>query len=173
MITDAPAILVITTRVDIASDYVMASLAKLGASFYRINTEDFPLLADSTIRIDRREDRPSWSWRSATDRQVSLDSIKCVWYRRHRLPAMPEEVLDAHAEYCLREADWYLKGALYSTDIASENVEWMSHPANIQMAESKIQQLATAQSLGFDVPDTIITNDTDVVRAFLTKSMET
>jgi glutathione synthase/RimK-type ligase-like ATP-grasp enzyme len=74
---------------------------------------------------------------------------------------MPKEISEAHVEYCLREADWYIRGLLYSKQAA-----WMSHPVNVQIAESKIYQLSIARSLGFGIPDTIVTNDPEEVRDF-------
>lgn len=161
-----PSILLVTTKADIAADYVVVKLADLGASFYRINTEDFPLLASSTIRVDSPSQISQWSWVSPAKQDVLLDGIKCIWYRRHRLPVMPQEMLDAHVEYCLRESDWYLKGAIYSRRIISEKIEWMSDPSCIQLAESKIYQLSLAQSLGFKLPDTIVSNNPDAIRGF-------
>jgi glutathione synthase/RimK-type ligase-like ATP-grasp enzyme len=82
------------------------------------------------------------------------------------LPVLPPEVAAHDAEYCLRESDWFLKGALYSRTALSHPVKWMSHPANIQLAESKIYQLSVARSHGFAVPDTLISNDAERIRRF-------
>lgn len=155
-----PRILLVTTRADIASDYVVLKLSELGASFYRINTDQFPLSASSTVEIIRSTLSPRWLWQTQ-EHLVSLDDLRCIWFRRHRLPVMPPEIEDAHAEYSLRESDWFLKGALYSRKVA-----WMSHPAKLQFAESKTYQLSVARSIGFRVPDTIITNNPEDVRSF-------
>ena len=161
-----PKILLVTTKADIASDYVVVKLASLGASFYRLNTEDFPLHASSTIHIDCRSQPSQWTWVSPAKLEVSLDFTHCIWYRRHRLPVMPKEMSDAHVEYCLRESDWYLKGVLYSRRLTSEKIAWMSDPTNIQIAESKINQLNLARSLGFNLPETIVSNDPEAIRDF-------
>jgi glutathione synthase/RimK-type ligase-like ATP-grasp enzyme len=165
MTTEAsPKVLIVSTKVDIATDHVVLKLRDLGASSYRINTEDFPLFASSSIALGSSHPS-SWSWASGS-KGADLDGVRSVWFRRHRLPVLPREVATQDAEYCLRESEWFLKGALYSKTSSDRPVKWMSHPAKIQMAESKIYQLSVAQSLGLAVPDTLISNDPQRVRGF-------
>jgi glutathione synthase/RimK-type ligase-like ATP-grasp enzyme len=160
----SPKILIVSTKVDIATDHVVLKLRDLGASPYRINTEDLPLIASSSIALASSHS-PSWLW-SSGHRTADLDGVRSVWFRRHRLPLLPREIATQDAEYCLRESEWFLKGALYSRTSLARPVEWMSHPAKIQMAESKIYQLSVARSLGLTVPDTLISNDPKRVRSF-------
>jgi glutathione synthase/RimK-type ligase-like ATP-grasp enzyme len=155
-----PKILLVTTTADIASDYVVLKLSRLEAKFYRINTDRFPLSARSAIMIGNTTQSPAWLWRTP-ESGIQLDELKCIWFRRHRLPAMPPEIENAHAEYCLRESEWFLRGALYAQDVA-----WMSHPARVAVAESKTYQLSVARSVGFRVPETLITNCAQDVRSF-------
>ncbi|HWW76959.1 MAG TPA: hypothetical protein VNZ44_16280 [Pyrinomonadaceae bacterium] len=164
-IEPSPSILLVSTKVDIATDYVVLKLAELGASFYRLNTEDYPLASSSTIRIadDRCAD---WRWSPDAVPRVNLSNISCVWFRRHRLPKMPDELEGAYAEYCLRESEWFIRGAMYSRELPSAGVAWMSHPAKVQAAESKIYQLSVARSLGLRIPDTLVSNDPAEVRKF-------
>jgi glutathione synthase/RimK-type ligase-like ATP-grasp enzyme len=160
-------VLIVSTKVDIATDRVVLKLRKLGASLYRINTEDLPLLASSSVALGSFQS-PSWLWASGS-KEVDLDCVRSVWFRRHRLPVLPQDVAAQDAEYCLRESEWFLKGALYSRASSDRPVKWMSHPAKIQMAESKIYQLSVARSLGLAVPDTLISNDPRRVRGFFEK----
>lgn len=165
-ISAAPKILLVSTKADIATDYVVVKLTNLGANFYRLNTEDYPLSSTSTVRPAHTSTPSSWLWTTAKQQTVCLNAIRCVWFRRHRLPAMPAEISEAHAEYCLRESDWFLRGAVLSLGLSQEPVAWMSHPLNVRLADSKIYQLSLAQSLGFNIPDTIISTDAEDVRAF-------
>ena len=155
-----PNILIVTTKADIATDYVVLELRKLGASFYRLNTEEFPLNKTSSFFINNNLSR--FNWNVSNSDTISLHNLKTIWFRRHRLPMMPKSVIEAHAEYCLRESDWYIRGFLYN-----QNVRWMSNPLNLIRAESKIVQLEYARRIGFRLPDTIITNDYDESLSFL------
>lgn len=104
----------VTTKADVAADYVVMKLSTMDVEFYRLNTEDFPFAANSTVHISQAHSSSKWVWESPSKQKVSLDHLQCVWFRRHRLPVTPPELLEAHAEYCLREAEWFLKGAIYS-----------------------------------------------------------
>src|SRR5438552_9622960 len=165
MSKDVPRILIVTTRVDIATDYVVQRLSEMGVAFYRVNTEDFPLNIHSSLYIDTERLNIDWRRDDGPDHAPDLTNIRSVWYRRHRLPQMPATVDEAHAEYCLRESEWFIKGLVLSIN-RSTDVSWMSHPANVQIAESKIYQLTVAKSVGFTIPDTLISNDAIEVRRF-------
>jgi glutathione synthase/RimK-type ligase-like ATP-grasp enzyme len=160
----------VSTKVDIATDYVVLKLSTLGADFYRLNTEDFPLEASSTIRFQRPSSPSNWLWTTATQQTIYLDDVRCIWFRRHRLPALPEEISEAHAEYCLRESDWFLRGAVLSLGLAQESVAWMSYPMNVRLADHKVYQLSLARSLGFNIPNTLISTTAEDVRTFFNQS---
>lgn len=162
----SPNILLVSTKADLATDSVVLKLTTIGAEFYRLNTEDFPLAASSAVRLPRSPAFANWQWNAGKRQAISLDEVGCVWFRRHRLPIMPAEVSEAHAEYCLREADWFLRGAVCSLGAGSRRVAWMSHPTSVRLADAKIYQLALARSLGFNVPDTLVSNDPGEVREF-------
>jgi glutathione synthase/RimK-type ligase-like ATP-grasp enzyme len=47
--------------------------------------------------------------------------------------------------------------------------KWLSNPTFVYQAENKIFQLQVAQEIGFNIPDTIITNQYYVLKEFLAK----
>ena len=161
--TSAPSVLLVTTKLDPASDTVAAGLRKAGTPFYRLNTEDFPLRSRSSSEYGAEAHRLSWHSQGSP---VSLDAVSRVWFRRHRLPAFPAETVPAHAEYCLRESQWFVRGLLWSLAEQVSATNWMSLPLNIQRAESKMLQLRIARDVGFTCPDTLISNNPDEIRAF-------
>src|ERR1051326_1663071 len=163
MTSSEPKILIISTRVDLSTDYVIEKLSKFGAGFIRINTEDFPITAESSFRINHDAANPAWLWSSESQQSFALNEIRSVWYRRHRLPQLPESVVKAHAEYSLRESEWFLRGCIYAA-ASSSNISWMSHPTCLQTAESKIYQLTQAKSIGLRVPSTLISNSPNTIR---------
>lgn len=95
-----------------------------------------------------------------------MASVRRIWFRRHRLPKLPAEVTRPHAEYCLREAEWFLRGALLSLAESVTPADWMSHPLALQRAESKILQLQVATRLGLPCPATLISTDPGDIRRF-------
>lgn len=153
-----PEILMVSTKADIATDYVILNLKKQAANFYRLNTEDFPLNSFSSISIEPPSNSTKWEWK---ENQIHYDfsNVKSVWYRRHRLPEMPSEISEAHAEYCLRESDWFLKGILWQLEYNNKKVRWMSKPSILRICDSKIFQLQSAQNIGFKISQTLISTD--------------
>ena len=165
MTTDAPAILLVTTSVDIASDYVVEALTRLGAPHFRLNTEDLPLAAKSSACL--KDGRLQWFWRSEhSPTPATADTLRTVWFRRMRQRAMPPDILPAHAEYCLRESEWFVRGTLFGLDQSVPESRWMSHPTRVLRAESKIEQLRVAGTVGLRCPATLISNDPSQIRAF-------
>jgi glutathione synthase/RimK-type ligase-like ATP-grasp enzyme len=165
MMSDShPKILIVSTKVDIATDYVARELTNIGAAFFRLDTESFPLDVHSSFRVGASLDSIHWDWTSPLDTS-HFDNIQAVWYRRHRLPKMPPNLHDAHSEYSLRESEWFLRGSVLSIGKTSD-IAWMSHPAQLQMAESKLYQLTMAQKVGFTIPETLVSNDPLQVRSF-------
>ena len=163
MKTDDVDVLLVTTRVDSASDVVADGLKRAGIRFYRLNTEDLPLGARSSCEFQTSAHRLCWH---SEDCIASFDKVKRVWFRRHRLPALPTDTVPAHAEYCLRESQWFVRGLLWNLAEQVPAANWMSLPANIQRAESKMLQLHVAGTVGFACPETLISNNPKEIRVF-------
>ena len=163
MTTEDVDVLLVTTRLDSASDAVADAIERAGVKFYRLNTEDLPLGAKSSYELRTGARRLRWH---SEDCAVSLDGVKRVWFRRHRLPALPPDTIRAHAEYCLRESQWFLRGMLWNLAEQVPAANWMSLPVDIQRAESKMLQLQVAETVGFTCPETLISNNPNEIRAF-------
>ena len=166
MKTEDADVLLVTTRLDSASDAVADALKRAGIHFYRLNTEDLPLGARSSCEF--RTGTHLLRWHSE-DRTASLDAVKRIWFRRHRLPALPTDTVPAHAEYCLRESQWFVRGLLWNLAEQVPAANWMSLPANIQRAESKMLQLHVAGTVGLACPETLISNNPDEIRVFFAR----
>jgi glutathione synthase/RimK-type ligase-like ATP-grasp enzyme len=167
---ESPPLLIFSSKVDIATDYVILKLEKLGARFFRINAEDFPLEVCASLTVNNSAAGPELQWLAAINKHIALSKVRSVWFRRHRMAPMPAEMEKAHQEYCLREADWFIKGLIYSLDNKNPEVRWMNHPGRAQFAESKIYQLSVARTLGLRVPKTLVSNDPSAVRGFWNES---
>ena len=163
MKTEDADVLLVTTRLDSASDAVADALKRTRIRFYRLNTEDLPLVARSSCEFRTGAHRLHWH---SEDLAASFDAVKRVWFRRHRLPALPTDMVPAHAEYCLRESQWFVRGLLWNLAEQVPAANWMSPPANIQRAESKMLQLHVAETVGLACPETLISNNPDEIRVF-------
>jgi ATP-grasp ribosomal peptide maturase len=95
------------------------------------------------------------------ERCIALDQIGCAYYRRPTVFEFPNHLSDEERRWALREARSGVGGVL------AELPRWLNHPVDIGRAEYKPVQLARAEAVGLTVPDTLITNDPDEARSFV------
>jgi glutathione synthase/RimK-type ligase-like ATP-grasp enzyme len=141
--------------VDVATDAVIGELSRRNVPFLRINTEDYPFSG----RFDYRPGSPGQHLFSEL---IGAADFRSIWYRRVRVPARPEGMDLGVYEFCVRESRNALLGG-----ILGRSCRWMSRADAIWKAEFKPFQLEVAANLGLSVPNTLISNVPDSVRAFL------
>jgi glutathione synthase/RimK-type ligase-like ATP-grasp enzyme len=142
-------ILIVTYKDDYTADFLINKLNQEGRKYLRLNTEDI--------------EKYSY-WNSSDfkfDFEVNgLKSFDGVWYRRLRLPELNTDTLIG--SYLATEYD-----SLFSNLFRHINTKrWLSHPDALQRAENKVTQLKLASALGFNLPETLITNDRQHLKDF-------
>lgn len=142
-------ILIITHKTDYTADFVVNKLNQRGIAYRRLNCEGL-LSSEFNIKFDA-----GFSYSI-----LGEDHYKSVWFRRTKLPEVkdlsPEEMI-----YVLGEIEVFFKN-LFSILPA----KWLSSPAAVYEAENKLLQLKTAQRLGFNIPDTLVTNSKKELKEF-------
>lgn len=153
-------ILLVTNKRDLTTDFIVVELRRRGRAFHRLNTEDLP---QASVRFDPRA---GGSWAIETsDLDLRLEDVGAAYYRRPGAPEPAGARDEATAKYLADEWSAVTK-ALWN---ALEG-RWLSSPFAILRAEDKPRQLAMASALGFDVPETLISNDFAAASAFVAKS---
>lgn len=155
------AIFIITNKLDPHADAVINHLKLANAKFIRFNTEDFPQkitfsLKTTKLPIDGVIQLP-------TGYKVILSEIKACWYRRPSPPVLSKDLITPQAQqFALEESNALLQGlwAYLSSCF------WINYPFKIRQAESKLQNLKIAAEVGFLIPRTLMTNDTQEVKDF-------
>jgi glutathione synthase/RimK-type ligase-like ATP-grasp enzyme len=148
-----PDCLLISNRRDLSLDWIVRELERRAVPFYRLNTE---LAATVTWTLNVGGD---WSIGDG-GRQVRLSSVGAVLYRR---PEPPRLRASNRHERQLARRQW---SAVLAGLQAMPGPIWISPPSAIDHAEAKLVQLEMARRVGFDVPDTLITNARGAARAF-------
>ncbi|MEO8114135.1 MAG: MvdC/MvdD family ATP grasp protein [Phenylobacterium sp.] len=151
-------ILLVTNARDLTTDFVVREQDRRGEPYYRLNTER---LADAAVSfgVDSDED---WSITQA-GRTIRGADVTAAYFRRPEPAEIPDAVSDPRERaYCT--AEW---GALLKTLLGRLGPRWLNDPAAIALAEDKPRQLVLARRLGFEVPETLITNDPEAFEAFL------
>ena len=155
-------ILIVSNRTDVTADFVVRELTRRGVEFARLNTDEFPQhgLGRITFPGGIREASIRWVNR---DRTLEWRDVTAVWYRRPVAPVPDEAITDPGIrKFVVDECYDFLRGLWYSLDCA-----WVSHPDAIRRAEHKIVQLHAATKCGFKVPETLVSNAPDEVKAFV------
>ncbi len=147
-------VLLVTASYDQAAELVAERLARRGRASFRLDTDKFPSAISARFT-------PSTGVEFQTDAEcVSAHDIRSVWYRRNVAPRLP--ALDQGTqEFCERETRAFLTGCL----AALPTNRWLSRIDAIALAERKPYQLYIASRLGFPVPDTVMGNDPESMRA--------
>ena len=151
-----PEILLLASRFDLTCDYVVAQLKQLGASYFRLNSEDFEEFAivatptESTVCLEAR------------DLTIKLCSktLKSIYFRRAVYPQAP--VTPKHSNH--EQLSRLHRAAFMRSFMVFDSCKWINHPAATYKAEHKAVQLSLAKQLGFDVPRTVITNSTSGIQ---------
>lgn len=158
MSSPPPTVLIVTQDFDPTVDPVVRSLAAKGAEVVRIDLSYFPqtmTVTTSDFGGDRRRLRHR-------DRDVDLDRLSGVWYRRPTAFGFDKEMGEAEQQFARNEALHGVGGILRATDCL-----WVNRPDVDAVAELKPYQLALAKKLGLRVPRTLLTNDPHEVTELL------
>jgi ATP-grasp ribosomal peptide maturase len=143
-------VLVLTGRDDLTADAVVDELTRRRASVVRYDTADFPLSSRLAVTLGPN----GWHGGLRGDRDIDLEAISAVWWRRPAEFSVPDEWPDETRAFALSEARVGVLGVLGSLP-----VRWINHPAKDSAANYKPVQLAVAARAGLDVPRTVITSD--------------
>lgn len=147
--------LIVTNQRDITSDYIVRELKRRGRSFFRLNSE---ILATSELVFSVQDDTFDLCFGGS---RLRLSEVRSAYFRRPEIPSPTSSPEDPYREY--RTNEWM--SALKSVYLYLGN-RWFSHPSAILMAEDKPRQLRLAKSLGFAVPQTLVSNSFDSIRQF-------
>ena len=146
-------ILLVTNRRDLTTDFLIREFNKRKLVFSRLNTD---IVTESFVVLN-----PAFNTIAIRDvcSKIDTDSISVAYFRRPDI-SPPNDTLGVYRDYVWTEWNAFLQ-ALY----ISIGHRWFSHPNNILIAEDKPRQLGIAHEIGFNVPETIITNDIKAVQA--------
>lgn len=155
-------ILIATRPDDADSVYVKFALENLGHRVKLWYTADMPSMQSHTFRLDNDEVR--WSARGKDFIVNENDNFDVVWVRRParaRLDGLvhPDDLKNATNENrTFHNAFW---------EVISPNAFWINDVRSQAKVSCKLTQLKVAAKLGFVVPESIVTNDPEVIVKFI------
>ena len=153
-------VLIISNKSDITSDFIVKHLKEQNVAFYRFNTEELTKSVTLSIKF------PAVSYKlfdKNLNKIYELSEFTSVYYRRPELPSFTNEELSTGEINFLRNEFLYSLEGIYKS---LRRAYWVSPLYSIREAENKIYQLDIANSLGFTIPNSIITNSYKEVSTF-------
>jgi hypothetical protein len=154
-------ILILTEPENAQAIAVAEALERKGGQPLLCFTSDFPSRAAESLRYEggRRQIEVRGEGFSLSDAEIGV-----VWR------SSPSYVLDpVHLHPAdLRFADdqcRFFRGAFY--ELLAPSAFWVNRPAAAVLADYKMVQHETARRSGLNMPDTIYTNDPELIRAFI------
>ena len=157
-------VLLITNTSDFTCDYVVRSLNKLGADYYRLNTDEIG--SDVLLTFDFAHDTYTLYDRPK-GLTIDLLTFRSVYFRRPELPKFPDEdITPDERQFMQLEIRQTLEG-LYKI---LRNAYWISDIDAIRRAENKIYQQLLAKEIGFKIPSGIITNNPEDFKKFVERN---
>lgn len=156
-------ILIISNKWDVTVDFVVRELQNSNHLYLRINTEDLVTgraivtLPDFHIFISKQSKVHDLT-----------EGIRVIWYRRPGKPFddVPENRRPSRATQRFVNDQWY--SWLEATQLLP-GVTWINNPRTNDVMESKIRQLSLAAEIGFRIPETVVSNDSEGVRQMINK----
>ena len=149
-------ILIVTSKRDLTSDFVVLELQRKGLAYLRLNTEDLP---KGTFHCQPGIDE-SWIF-DLEGVSFNLSQVKAAYFRRPGAPETLPEIAEHDQAYSAAEWQATLQSMYWAI-----GDRWFNAPHAIALAEDKIRQLTAARRLGFLIPETLIGNDPIAAAAF-------
>ncbi|WP_336920936.1 MvdC/MvdD family ATP grasp protein [Aquipuribacter sp. SD81] len=140
--------------------HVEAVVRHLRVPYAVVDVADFPVASALSVATDVTG--TSMAWRLRDGRVLDLADVGAVWYRRLRPLGLADGLDDTGRLFAWSESTEALLGMWHSLD-----AWWMNSPLAEEAAQRKVLQLRVAVEVGLEVPDTLVTNDPAVARAFV------
>lgn len=142
-------ILIITHKKDFTADYLINLLNGRNIPYRRFNCEDI-LQSNINLSFD-----PDFCFSL-----LGQQKYTSVWFRRTMLPNIEMDSKHEQA-YILGEIEDFMMNLFSVID-----AKWLSNPDKVYRAENKLFQLKIARQIGFNIPQTLVTNDKSAIRDF-------
>ncbi len=143
--------------------YVKLALEKKGHTAVLWYTSDYPTLQTHSFEVIK--DQISWQAKG-TDFDINNDSFDVVWLRRPSKPVLSDDIHVEDRENAKNE-----NTELFKTfwQVIAPEAFWVNPFRAVQTVSCKLLQLKVARQVGFQIPETLISNNPAHITAFMKK----
>lgn len=150
-------ILIITNKDDFAVDYLICRLIERKIPYFRLNSDDLYHISYNVSITNSTIHRAL----ILHGKCINLNDVKAVWYRRKICPGLSEEIHSSERNFIASELQHFVEGL-----VLNDNIKWVNPISAVEIAERKTYQLQIAHKSGFNIPDTVISNDSFELSSF-------
>ncbi|MDN3597666.1 hypothetical protein QWY89_03350 [Mucilaginibacter myungsuensis] len=155
--------MLITNKGDITTDFVVSKLTSLRVAFYRLNTEEIGKSVQVSLTVNNGH---FYLYDISKGIAINLCEVKSVYFRRPEIHVTNNTLTSGQKEFIKAELLYTLEGIYRILG----NAFWISNVYDIRNAENKLFQLILAKELGFEIPNSIISNHPKQVEAFYSEN---
>ncbi|HTA66269.1 MAG TPA: hypothetical protein VK753_12270 [Xanthomonadaceae bacterium] len=158
--------ILITTRLDdMHAEAVAMALEQRGHRVSLVHGADFPQRQCATLAFDSHE-LPGEQY-GALLPDIDPTAVDVVWNRRREWPQLPPSLHADDREFARRE-NHVFADALWR--LSGRAAFWVNPESGARAAELKPLQLRQALHVGLTVPETLVSNDPQRIRAFVDRN---
>jgi hypothetical protein len=150
-------LLILTSDKDLTADFLIVELINRALPYFRLNAEELTT-AEYTFVLTMDRVRRELSVGSRT---LDLGKVTAVWYRRVIQPGPIPALPPGERFFVAGELRHLVMGLVLNPDAI-----WVNPIDRVFVAEHKLYQLQIARQLGFRVPRTLVSRNSDELRTF-------
>lgn len=149
-------ILIITSTYDPTVDFLIEKLASRKIPFIRFNTDE---ILDKRFTIEIYQNHYSIY---INGNIIDCNNIGSIWYRRPKF-----KFKDGWTQQVKQFIEKEMEAIVRNIYEILSNIFWLNHPYYIARANNKLRNLILASKLGFNIPKSLITNDSSRAKEFI------
>lgn len=161
--------LIISSTIDFSTDLVCYQLMISGKNYYRLNRDEFK---NHNIFIDFQNKSMMISIENETY-NIQFEKLKGVFYRAPVF-LRTQTKAELSVQEQLERNQW---SSFLRNLIIFQNANWINNPVYTYRAENKMYQLSIAESCGFQIPKTYVSNGNNDIfendKQYIVKSLDT
>lgn len=159
--------LLIPTFVDDLHAYAVAVvLEQMGHRPVLWHCSDMPERSAASVLLEAGQSPRLHLYLHGAMIDMSLDEVDVFWHRRIGSPVVTTELLACDRSIVINENERFVRSLLAQLSHGRFAVNDFQAA---RCAEDKVLQLAAAQRIGFELPDTLVSNDPATIRSFIAR----
>lgn len=157
-------VLIVSHPDDLHTGAVVEELERLGAEPFVLDLSRYPVAGSLAVAFDG-VGVPKAAWRDKSELARDLGRVRSAWWRRPQPITLCPSVREPEARrFAMGEADELAAGLWRCLDAF-----WVNDPVHDEAAHRKPWQLRLAREVGLETSRTLMTNDPDAARAFVSE----